>query len=250
MRLLLFILLLAGVTGLAPLTAAQKAQPHEKYNKNKEMPRPAEVPEVWKMQAEEVVEHETQPWISGAYMWRGRADRDYLAFHQWEMRVSTKAAQKDLKIRITPLGSDFQPLRGENGHWVTLGTLGAGKSVDISYKRNTSHPALYRVELEWAGGEQSFLADTPAAVPQIERPAGGGPRLIAMEPDHGYDAKRKMAMVEFYLRNIGDKEATGVEHRIVFLDGKGKQVFGLFDNLGCLRFRVFQLLSGFFLSKL
>jgi len=210
---------------LAIAVAAGADKGHERFSENDEMERPHETAKVWEAQAEQVPEADEGPRLTGGYMWRGRLDRSARPFHQWELRVAAGTGDlAGVRLRVIALDAMLEPIHGKKGHWVKLGNLDAGDEVDLSYKLNTSHPEAYRVEVTWRGGERSFVNSEPGALPAVEHPGEDQPRLLVVMPDFGYDKHRKMAMVTFILRNIGEGEATGVEHTIHFLDNDRKVV--------------------------
>jgi hypothetical protein len=199
-----------------PVTAAAEGDP---------MPRPEEASKAWEIQVKDAAAVSDIPRFTGAYVWRGRADRAYLAFHQWEFRLeSGRQPTPGLRLRVLALGADLKPVENRGtGHWLRLGDLGANEGVICSYKLNTSQPVAYRVELAWTGGEEAYLAPGLTGLPQLEVPAGAAPRLLVLQQTFDY-SNRRNAIVTFMLRNDGGGAATGVEHTVKFIDEKDKVV--------------------------
>ena len=207
---------LLSLSVIASLAAASHPDDHH-------MERPAETETVWERQADEVVAAGDAPVISGCYVWRGRADRNYKPFHQWEIQVTAGSERiSDLRMRVTPMGPDLQPLLGRVGRWERLGNLGRSASIDISYKLNTSNPAAYRVELAWQGGEESFLAVDKTALPLAEGEREHQPVLLIVMPD--WETKRGRTAVTFILRNDGGVEARDVVNTLRFRDDDGNVI--------------------------
>jgi hypothetical protein len=205
---------------------AAKPQPHDRYSKNGEMPRPEETSAAWGRQSADAATG-AAPVFAGSYLWRGRADRDYKPFHQWEILLEGGTeAVADLELRMIVLGPDMQPLLGAmgTGHWVDLGRLEPGEQVDCSYKLNCSAPTAIRGELRWQGGQASYLTVDPQGLPVLEGDTASAAKLLVMQPDFEANPKKKSAKISFFLRNDGGMPATGVVHTVVFRDHTGKEV--------------------------
>ncbi|MDA3959855.1 MAG: hypothetical protein PF961_03620 [Planctomycetota bacterium] len=219
--------LMSVVLLLVPVALVGAAEKGDSpFSKNGEMPRDGGTKKHWNMQADDFVAGDG-PGIDGFHMWRGRADRDYKPFHQWEVRLrGGKEAVSDVKFRVTVLGPDMKPLLGKRGvcHWVALGQLGAGAKKDLSYKFNCSAPTAVRAELQWAGGSGSFFTADLQALPQPEAGAADHPKLLVLQPVFEYLPKKKQAKISFFLRNEGGKAASGVVHTVILRDSKGKEV--------------------------
>jgi len=208
------------------LAAADREPAHARFSQNDEMPRPEETAAAWAAQTPEGAV-DAAPVIAGWYMWRGRADRAYKPFHQWEVALAGGTeAVRELRFRITVLGPDMKPLLGKQGvgHWVELGRLGSDERVDCSYKLNVSAPTAVRAEVRWDGGEASYLATDPTAMPGREGDAADEAKLLLLQPHFQYDKRRKAAAVRYFLRNDGGEDATGVVVTVIFRDKQGKEV--------------------------
>lgn len=187
------------------------------------MERPAETEGAWENQADQIQTTAGQPTITGAYVWRGRADRNYRPFHQWELQFTGNGDERrNFQVRITPLGPDLQPLLNLVGPWQRLGDLSANGSVDTSYKLNCSIPAAYRLETKWRGGEGSMLAPDVFQLPLDEANRESQAVLMVIQPD--WETRRRRTAVTFFLRNDGGAAAEEVVHTLRFRDGDGNVV--------------------------
>lgn len=184
---------------------------------------------IWAEQAADVfVPKHGALYLDGIYVWHGRADREYKAFHQWEVKLKAgDKGAKGVKFRVIPLDSEMnvqQLFRKKQTPWHNADDLEAGAESIISYKLNCSHITSYRMELRWEGGSQDLFAGTRFMLPIDAKALEKQPYLTVSDVDFKYKRSRKQAMVSFYLTNVGGGQADDVEHTIEFLDGKGKVV--------------------------
>lgn len=206
--------------------AALSAAEGERFARNGEMPVPEGTTEHWATQSAAYVPGDG-PGIDGYHMWRGRADRDYLPFHQWELRLRGGPERVSaLRLRVIVLGGDLQPLgRSGIGHWVELGSLPADAQRAVSYKLNCAAPTAVRIELAWQGGDARLLSIDAQSLPEVEvTEKPDRPVLRVVEPTFQLDARRKRAAFRFYLRNDGGRAATGVVHTVILRDNAGKEL--------------------------
>ncbi|MFM2091430.1 MAG: hypothetical protein RLZZ127_1919, partial [Planctomycetota bacterium] len=187
------------------------------------MPAPAERVDAWTAQAAQARPAPDRPWVSGSMMWRGRADRAYRPFHQWEVRIATPVAVRGLTVRVRALDTDLKVMVHGESPWLSVGDLAAGATAAASLKLNSSGPAMYAVDLRWDGGEATYQA-RDKDLPQAADAAGDAPNLAILSPAFDRKAQGGVATVEFMLRNTGGGAATGISATIAFLDRDGKVV--------------------------
>ena len=217
-------------TGLLLLSASLAAATHKApkplpYSENDEMVRPDSTAQAWADQAEQLQPLGEAPHFTGFFMWRGRADRQYKPFHQWEVRLHPGAADRDnLRVRIDSLDVYMKPMHGRKGHVVDLGDLAAGETRDWSYKLNTSAPAAARVHLSWDGGSETYLSQEGDTIPLPASSFADQPTLLVLRPEWEYKKPRRAAAVRFWLHNIGEVAAEEVLHTIIFKDKDGNEV--------------------------
>ncbi len=213
-RLPLPALVLLVLMPAAGLVAADETAP---------MPAPTERSDAWAAQAEQAKPAADRPWVSGCMLWRGRADRAYRPFHQWEVRIATPVAVRGLAARVRALDTDLKVMVQGEGPWQPLGDLAAGATTSASLKLNSSGPAMFAIDLRWEGGQATYQG-RDKDLPQAADAAGDAPNLAILSPAFDRKAQGGVATVEFMLRNTGGAAATGISATIAFLDRDGKVV--------------------------
>lgn len=168
------------------------------------------------------------PYLSGIYIWGGRADRAYKPFQQWELRIQAGAkGAAGLRIQITPLDAEMNVqhlFREKAAPWQDVNGLGAEGEVILSYKLNCSKIHAYDIILKWDGGEQVYFAGNPFMLPIDKSALKHQAFLVTSNPDFSYKRSRKRAQVSFYISNLGGAAAEEVENTIVFVDQDGTEV--------------------------
>ena len=124
------------------------------YPDDHAMERPSETEEGWASQADQVVAIAASPTITGAYVWRGRADRSTTLPSMGAPSRRGPDDRPGLKVRVTPLGPDLKPLLGLVGPWQRLGNLSA-EAWWTPTQAELFKPSCLRVDLSWRGGERA-----------------------------------------------------------------------------------------------
>ena len=184
---------------------------------------------IWSQQSSDVfVPKHGGVYVAGVYVWHGRADQDYKAFHQWEVKLKAgKTGVKDVKLQVIPLDSEMkvqQLFRKKESPEHKVGDIAADGEEIISYKLNCSHITSYRIKLSWDGGAQELFAGTRFMLPIDAKALDKQPYLTVSDVDFKYKRSRRRAEVSFYLCNVGGGEASEVEHTIEFMDEKNKVI--------------------------
>ena len=164
----------------------------------------------------------TAPAIQGVYVWGGRADEAYRPFFQWEFRVKAGAALGGLRLRTVTLNPDRTP--AFTGEWKAVGGLAAGARTDVSIKQNCSAFTSYQVDAEWTGGSARWVAADKISLPVSLDEVAAGPYLLATAYNHDPDTKGKVAVITWWLWNLGGVAANETVQTVVFLDPNGKTV--------------------------
>ncbi len=192
-------------------------------------PEMAAAERTWNGQSHDVVvPKHGGAYVGGVYLWRGRADREYKPFHQWEIKLKAGAnGASAVKCKVIPLDTEMnvqQLFRKKGTEWKEVGKIDANGEKLISYKLNCSNITAYRMELEWEGGKQALFAGTPTMLPIDAKALDKQPYITVSDADFKYKKSRRRATVTFYLANVGGAAAEGVEHTIEFLGADGKPV--------------------------
>lgn len=164
-----------------------------------------------------------RPVLAGAYVWNGRADREYRPFHQWELRLRTAGAElRDAEVRVATLGRRREVLA--QGPWQPIGEI-AGER-DLALLLHCAVFPAYQIEVRWAGAAapRCFIASDRLALPRPLDEAAGRSWLAVVGADAERDDRRRVATVTWALWNLGGAPGRGVVLTFRLRDGAGAEV--------------------------
>ncbi len=226
-RFFLAVFFLAAVTSVATAGDSPVAT-------SGEMPSSKERHAAWADQAKDAVAAEDRPWISGSMTWRGRADRNYKPFQQWELRLSSPVSVAGLELRIRALNDRLVLMPNGDSQWRQVGDLTAGAQREVAVKLNVSNPALYEIDLRWRGSQGITYQGFGELLPTLKGSVSG-PRLFATYSNIDHSPRTGVASIEFMLRNLGSASASGITVRTIFLNDKGKEVASATHSLRAIK---------------
>jgi hypothetical protein len=158
----------------------------------------------------------------GAYLWSGRADISYRPFFQWELKLCAgSSALSQLRMRITTYGPNHQTYC--QGHWQKLPDLAAQASSEVSYRLNCTIFPVYYLELQWAGGAETFIAGDKGSIPIALSPLASQGFVMAVNLNAENDADHPGVVdVTWSDWNVGGKPAKGIIHTLHLYNAAGK----------------------------
>lgn len=162
-----------------------------------------------------------RPGLSYVALGGGRADIALKPFHQFDCVLHAgSAALKNVRWRVATLAKP--DVTAAEGEWKGIDDLAAGEKRELTQRQNWPNFTGWRIDVEWKGGAERFVAASKAMLPIPESALADAPFVVVAAQD--WDPSGKRLSLSWTLWNIGGRPATGLVQTIRLLDDRCRQL--------------------------